>query len=141
MALEVRARFLEKIAENILALGEALIERAVQESGLPRVDAHREPASRADSRLRGDEQHQPVLVLPHALAARGGDIAKAFVASLTMGAGQFCTNPGIVLAQEGSALDQFVAKTAESLGACPPLRDGNLLRIALRVNGRIAGGT
>jgi 2,5-dioxopentanoate dehydrogenase len=62
----------------------------------------------------------PVLVLPHALAARGGDIAKAFVASLTMGAGQFCTNPGLVLAQEGSALDAFVAKAAENLGACPP---------------------
>ena len=62
----------------------------------------------------------PVLVLPHALAARGGEIAKAFVASLTLGAGQFCTNPGLVLAQDGSALDAFVAKAAENLGACPP---------------------
>ena len=62
----------------------------------------------------------PVLVLPHALKARGEAIAQAFVASLTLGAGQFCTNPGLVLAQEGTALDRFVAKAAESLGACPP---------------------
>jgi alpha-ketoglutaric semialdehyde dehydrogenase len=62
----------------------------------------------------------PVLVLPHALKARGAEISKAFVGSLTMGAGQFCTNPGLVLAQEGADLDQFVARTAESLGACPP---------------------
>src|SRR5258705_924572 len=36
-SLEARARFLEKIAENILAIGDALIERAMQESGLPRA--------------------------------------------------------------------------------------------------------
>lgn len=61
----------------------------------------------------------PVLVLPAALAARGEQIAKNFVASLTMGAGQFCTNPGIVLAQESAPLDHFVAKVAENLGASP----------------------
>ena len=61
----------------------------------------------------------PVLVLPAALAARGERIAKDFVASLTMGAGQFCTNPGLVLAQESAALDHFVSMAAENLGACP----------------------
>jgi NADP-dependent aldehyde dehydrogenase len=61
----------------------------------------------------------PVLVLPAALAARGEQIAKSFVASLTMGAGQFCTNPGIVLAQDGAPLGAFVDKVAESLGAAP----------------------
>jgi alpha-ketoglutaric semialdehyde dehydrogenase len=61
----------------------------------------------------------PVLVLPAALAARGAEIAKAFVASLTLGAGQFCTNPGIVMGLEGAALDEFAAQAAESLGACP----------------------
>jgi NADP-dependent aldehyde dehydrogenase len=59
----------------------------------------------------------PVLVLPAALAARGEQIAKNFVASLTMGAGQFCTNPGIVVAQESALLDAFVSKVAEHLGA------------------------
>ena len=50
----------------------------------------------------------PVLLLPHALAARAAALGTAFVASLTMGAGQFCTNPGLVLAIEGEGLDGFV---------------------------------
>lgn len=61
----------------------------------------------------------PVLVLPAALASRGEQIAKAFIASLTMGAGQFCTNPGLLLGAEGAALDGFVGKVAENLGAAP----------------------
>jgi NADP-dependent aldehyde dehydrogenase len=58
----------------------------------------------------------PVLVLPAALASRGEQIAKNFVASLTMGAGQFCTNPGLLLAQDSPTLDSFVKKVAENLG-------------------------
>jgi len=54
----------------------------------------------------------PVVLLPHALAARGAALGSAFVASLTMGAGQFCTNPGLVLAIEGDGLDAFVAAAA-----------------------------
>jgi alpha-ketoglutaric semialdehyde dehydrogenase len=62
----------------------------------------------------------PVLILPAALAARGAAIAKSFIASLTMGAGQFCTNPGLVLVQDGApGLDSFVAAAAETLGANP----------------------
>ena len=59
----------------------------------------------------------PVLVLPHAMATRGEVIAKAFVGSLTMGAGQFCTNPGLVLGAEGKDLEAFVATVAENLPA------------------------
>ena len=59
----------------------------------------------------------PVLILPHALKTRGEAIAKAFVASLTMGAGQFCTNPGIVMGLEGAELDQFTSRAAENLSA------------------------
>lgn len=54
----------------------------------------------------------PVVLLPHALASRGAALGSAFVASLTMGAGQFCTNPGLVLAIEGDGLDAFVAAAA-----------------------------
>lgn len=53
----------------------------------------------------------PVILLPAAMAARAEDIAKGFVASLTMGAGQFCTNPGLVIAFEAPSLDLFL-KTA-----------------------------
>jgi len=50
----------------------------------------------------------PMFLLPNALGARGEDIAKGWAGSLTMGAGQFCTNPGIAVALEGSETDSFV---------------------------------
>jgi NADP-dependent aldehyde dehydrogenase len=59
----------------------------------------------------------PVLVLPHALASRAGAIAQGFVASLTMGAGQFCTNPGLLLALEGAGSDALEAQVAQLLSS------------------------
>ncbi|TVV74157.1 aldehyde dehydrogenase (NADP(+)) [Sphingomonas solaris] len=59
----------------------------------------------------------PVVLLPHALAARGAALGSAFVGSLTMGAGQFCTNPGLVLAMEGEGLDVFVTAAVAALQA------------------------
>jgi alpha-ketoglutaric semialdehyde dehydrogenase len=57
----------------------------------------------------------PVLLLPEALRARGEALGTAFVGSLTMGAGQFCTNPGLLLAIEGDGLDAFVSAAAEAI--------------------------
>ncbi|MBV8914293.1 MAG: aldehyde dehydrogenase (NADP(+)), partial [Acetobacteraceae bacterium] len=62
----------------------------------------------------------PVFLLPAALRARGAAIGKAFVASLTMGAGQFCTNPGLVFAVDGPGLDEFVAAATEAVSASQP---------------------
>ena len=59
----------------------------------------------------------PVLLLPGALAERGAAIGRAFVGALTLGAGQFCTNPGLILAEEGPGLDGFLQAAAESLAA------------------------
>ena len=61
----------------------------------------------------------PVVLLPEALKARGSALGTAFVGSLTMGAGQFCTNPGLVLAVEGEGLDAFVAAAAAALPDAP----------------------
>ena len=58
----------------------------------------------------------PVFLLPGALQARARPIATAFVDALVMGAGQFCTNPGVVLAVEGPGLEAFLAQAAEHLG-------------------------
>ncbi|MFC5475583.1 aldehyde dehydrogenase (NADP(+)) [Paraherbaspirillum soli] len=49
----------------------------------------------------------PIYLLPAALAARAETIAKAFVDSATMGAGQFCTNPGLVLGLAGADFEHF----------------------------------
>ncbi|MFX4798086.1 aldehyde dehydrogenase (NADP(+)), partial [Acinetobacter baumannii] len=57
----------------------------------------------------------PVFLMPAALASRAEALGKGFVASLTMGAGQFCTNPGILLGLEGPDLDRFVATAVEAL--------------------------
>ncbi len=59
----------------------------------------------------------PVYLLPEALAARGDAIARSFVDSLTMGVGQFCTNPGLVLGIAGDALERFCHTATEALTA------------------------
>ena len=57
----------------------------------------------------------PVILLPQALAARGEAIGEAFVGSLTLGAGQFCTNPGLVLAVDGPGVEAFVRGASRAL--------------------------
>ena len=47
----------------------------------------------------------PVFLLPGALAERGASIAQGFVASMTLGVGQFCTKPGLVFAVTGPELE------------------------------------
>ncbi|MGV6957647.1 aldehyde dehydrogenase (NADP(+)) [Pseudomonas chlororaphis] len=61
----------------------------------------------------------PVLLLANALVERGEEIAKAFVGSLTLGAGQFCTNPGLILAVDSPALRAFEAAAAAALKVAP----------------------
>lgn len=63
----------------------------------------------------------PVILFPAALAARGPEIATGFVQSLTTGAGQFCTNPGLILAIESPELDAFVAEAGRLLSGTQPL--------------------
>lgn len=62
----------------------------------------------------------PVLLLPEALRARGKALGAAFVGSLTMGAGQFCTNPGLVLAIDGEGLDAFIAEATTAVTQSRP---------------------
>jgi len=62
----------------------------------------------------------PVLLLPGALAAKAEALGKDFVGSLTLGAGQFCTNPGLVFALEGPHLDTFIASASAALGQSTP---------------------
>lgn len=62
----------------------------------------------------------PVVLLPGALRERSAALARGFVASLTLGVGQFCTNPGLVFALDGRGLDEFLAAAAEVLGGVAP---------------------
>ncbi|MDQ2092293.1 aldehyde dehydrogenase (NADP(+)) [Marimonas arenosa] len=85
----------------------------------------------------------PMFLLPEALKVRGGAIADGWAGSLTMGAGQFCTNPGIAVVIDGAEADAFieaVTKALEPVGAQTMLTDG----IAAAYRGgrdRVAGTT
>ena len=72
----------------------------------------------------------PVFLLPGALADRATDIAKGFVASMTLGVGQFCTKPGLVFALAGPALDGFIAGVTETIANVAP---GTMLSGDIRV--------
>lgn len=85
----------------------------------------------------------PMFLMPHALAARGADIAKGWAGSLTMGAGQFCTNPGIAVVIDGPDAAAFVAAAKEAVGqvgAQTMLTDG-IAEAYRHGRDRIAGGT
>ena len=62
----------------------------------------------------------PVFLLPRALANHGEKIAEGFVGSLTLGTGQFCTNPAMVLARNGSDLDAFLQEAGRRVAAVAP---------------------
>jgi len=69
----------------------------------------------------------PMFILPNALAARGAAIAAGWAASLTMGAGQFCTNPGIGVVIDGPQTGAFIASLTAALEPVSPqvmLTDG-----------------
>jgi NADP-dependent aldehyde dehydrogenase len=69
----------------------------------------------------------PMFLLPAAVAARGAAIGTGWAGSLSMGAGQFCTNPGIAVVIDGPAADAFVAAARAALEQVAPqtmLTDG-----------------
>jgi alpha-ketoglutaric semialdehyde dehydrogenase len=63
----------------------------------------------------------PVFMLPGALAERGDALAQEFFASCTLGSGQFCTNPGVVVVPRSAAGDAFVAATSAHFGNAAPM--------------------
>jgi NADP-dependent aldehyde dehydrogenase len=61
----------------------------------------------------------PVFLLPDALTQNGEALGRAYVDSLTLGAGQFCTNPGLLIAVDGPDLDRFIEAAATALTGKP----------------------
>ena len=61
----------------------------------------------------------PMFMLPDALSARGDELASGWAASLTMGAGQFCTNPGIAVVIAGDDASRFTSAAARTLDKTP----------------------
>ncbi|MDB5331585.1 MAG: aldH, partial [Phycisphaerales bacterium] len=71
----------------------------------------------------------PVFVLPGALAERGRQIAEGLKASVTMGVGQFCTNPGLVIGIDSEPARQFAGQMAGLMAEAAP---GTMLYPGLR---------
>jgi 2,5-dioxopentanoate dehydrogenase len=61
----------------------------------------------------------PLFVLPAALEKRWEKIAVGLTGSVSLGVGQFCTKPGLVLAQQSSTLIQFASRLGEEFSKIP----------------------
>lgn len=62
----------------------------------------------------------PMFLLPAAMTARAEGLAEGWAGSLTMGAGQFCTNPGIAVVTNGAEADRFTAAAKAALTKVAP---------------------
>jgi len=62
----------------------------------------------------------PVFLLPGALKERAAKIGEAYVGSVTMGVGQFCTNPAVVLGLKSAELGTFVQSAVENAAKVAP---------------------
>ncbi len=57
----------------------------------------------------------PMFIFEGALTNRGNEIAKGWAGSLSMGAGQFCTNPGIAILMAGEDAQKFTETASAAL--------------------------
>ncbi len=62
----------------------------------------------------------PVFILPGALQQDAEAIANGLHASVTLGVGQFCTNPGLVFVERSADADAFLQKLQSLISSTPP---------------------
>ncbi|MBN2136861.1 MAG: aldehyde dehydrogenase (NADP(+)) [Sedimentisphaerales bacterium] len=62
----------------------------------------------------------PVFILPGAIEERSDDIAAELFGSCALGAGQFCTNPGLIILQKGDRSEQFIHTLTEAFDSNRP---------------------
>jgi NADP-dependent aldehyde dehydrogenase len=62
----------------------------------------------------------PVIITPSAIANRAEEIASIYAGSITQGAGQFCTNPGLLLTIDSEATQDFIKDLAQKTIAIEP---------------------
>lgn len=77
----------------------------------------------------------PVLITAAALDARADELAAGLAGSFTLGAGQFCTNPGVVLVPAGSGFAERVGAAVAEASAAPMLTDGIAAAFAEGIGG------
>ncbi len=62
----------------------------------------------------------PTVILPNAISARGEEIADGLVNSVTLGTGQFCTNPGVVFVVDNEQSQAFILSVTQKMLAKQP---------------------
>jgi len=62
----------------------------------------------------------PVVFLPDTLEKNAAALAQTFGGSVTLGMGQFCTNPGLLLGIRSAALENFAQLLGEAIAQCAP---------------------
>ena len=62
----------------------------------------------------------PVFLLPEKIASDPDGIAASYAGSITLGVGQFCTNPGLVIGIKGDALNHFIGALSKQISNIPP---------------------
>lgn len=77
----------------------------------------------------------PVVVLPEALQVRGEKIASELAASVVLGCGQFCTNPGMVIGIRSPAFSAFTQMLSTLMAGQPGQTMLNLGTLKSYANG------
>jgi NADP-dependent aldehyde dehydrogenase len=62
----------------------------------------------------------PVFLLPEKITSDPEGIAASYAGSITLGVGQFCTNPGLIIGIKGDALNQFIIALSKQISNIPP---------------------
>jgi NADP-dependent aldehyde dehydrogenase len=62
----------------------------------------------------------PVILLPQSLATGFSKTASILASSITLGVGQFCTSPGLIIGVEGEGLNRFIAALAGEISNALP---------------------
>lgn len=62
----------------------------------------------------------PLVALPQVLQANGAELAKTLAGSITLGCGQFCTSPGVIVLLDSPASESFIAQLRDALAPIQP---------------------
>lgn len=71
----------------------------------------------------------PLVALPEALEADSQNLANTLAGSITMGCGQFCTSPGVILVLKGDRTEQFISQLSDAL---KPIQTHAMLTLSMR---------
>ncbi|HRF19757.1 MAG TPA: aldehyde dehydrogenase (NADP(+)), partial [Chitinophagaceae bacterium] len=62
----------------------------------------------------------PVFLLPEKIQTEASSVASMYAASVTLGVGQFCTNPGLIIGIESDGLKSFIHDLGKAIQSIAP---------------------